>query len=315
MTTNQHGAIAYLYDGSLEGVLCAIFDSYARHEQVEDVYTLANAQPRIGQVFHEVKTDIGKALRVRERLISVCGYDTYAAIRAASLSEDPNKGSACLSFARFALDSNRNRWKDPSAKRLDATRAIANPETRPLLELERFVMNERHYMQQFLRFEELEGEVWFASCHPKAAVVPLLMDYFAARFNTQSFIIYDARHHIAGVYEGAWGHSHHKPLRAAKEELPSSRPSAMEIELQTGPKASAKPNGKGPSGHQGHTDWYLVQSDELTLPRRTENEEVMRAAWKRFYTTVSINERYNPELRRSFMPMRFWDDLTEMQLG
>ena len=341
----QNDTLAYLYDGSLEGILCAIYDSYKRHERVKDVYTLANAQPRIGQVFHEVKTDVEIATRVRQRLIDICGYDTYSAIRSASLSEDPSKGSACLSFARYALDSNRSRWKNPTAKRNDPTRAIANPETRPLLELERYVMNERHYMQQFLRFEELEGDVWVATCHPKASVVPLLMDYFVARFNTQSFIIYDARHQLAGVYEGAWGQKSYKPLNNPKTRIGGSNKTSGAM-LATGasttqsglPKNAGNHRGS-PEGHntkdrgshgkpskqamgdrhqaapvRNRAPWYLVQSDELTLPKRSENEEVMRQAWKRFYRTVSIDERYNPELRRNFMPMRFWDDLTEMQL-
>lgn len=344
-TEPQNDTLAYLYDGSLEGILCAIYDSYKRHEAVRDVYTLTNAQPRIGQIFHEVKTNIETATRVRQRLIDICGYDTYAAIRTASLSEDSNKGSACLSFARFALGLNRRRWKDATAKRINPTRAIASPEARPLLELERYVMNERHYMQQFLRFEELEGDVWVATCHPKASVVPLLMDYFVARFNTQSFIIYDARHQLAGVYEGAWGQTRYKPLNDANARTEGSNMTTGAV-LDTGTAATQKDFSKSVGSHRkslaGHdtkgedfhaklskqtmadrhqaapmrnrAPWYLVQSDELTLPKRSENEEVMRQAWKRFYRTVSIDERYNPELRRNFMPMRFWDDLTEMQL-
>lgn len=63
-------------------------------------------------------------------------------------------------------------------------------------------MNERHRMLQFLRFEHLENGVWFARCNPAASVIPLLMDWFSGRFNTQPFIIFDEAHNIAGVYEG-----------------------------------------------------------------------------------------------------------------
>lgn len=327
--------LAYLYDGSLEGLLCAIFDSYERHEIPCDVYTAQNAQPRLGQVFHEVKTDITRALRVRQRLIDICGSDIYSAIRAASLSEEPNTGSVCVRFARYALDKNKARWKNPQARRFNASHALASPEAAPLLDLERYVMNERHYMMQFLRFEELEGGVWFARCHPKASVVPLLMDYFSARFNTQAFIIYDERHKLAGVYEGNW--TSRQPFLPAGTALPgspelhtpsksaSNKPSSI-AELQpeaTQPQAQAhsidqlrpfakKGQFENPSSKLHH--WYLVKSDHIQLPNRTENEEAMRDAWKRFYRSVSINERYHPELRRQFMPMRFWDDLTEFQL-
>ena len=39
----------------------------------------------------------------------------------------------------------------------------------------------------------------------------------------------------------------------------------------------------------------------------------MQQAWKRFYDTGAVEARYNPELRRQFMPKRFWKNITEMQ--
>ena len=118
-------------------------------------------------------------------------------------------------------------------------------------------------MLQFLRFEHMEGDVWFARCNPAASVVPLIMDWFAGRFNTQAFMIYDENHRIAGVYEGK--------------------------------------------------EWYLVKTDSLMLPEHSAEEEVMQAAWKRFYNTIAVESRYNPELRRQFMPKRFWKNITEMK--
>ena len=64
-------------------------------------------------------------------------------------------------------------------------------------------MNERHLMMQFLRFEHFENGIWFAKCNPKANVVPLLMDWFADRFNTERFVIYDEVHQVAGIYDGS----------------------------------------------------------------------------------------------------------------
>ena len=64
-------------------------------------------------------------------------------------------------------------------------------------------MNERHLMLQFLRFEHFENGIWFAKCNPKANVVPLLMGWFAGRFNTERFVIYDEVHQVAGIYDGA----------------------------------------------------------------------------------------------------------------
>ena len=118
-------------------------------------------------------------------------------------------------------------------------------------------------MMQFLRFEHLEGGLWFARCNPQANVVPLLMDWFSGRFNTQPFVIHDEGHDLAGVYEGS--------------------------------------------------DWYLVRTDRLDLPGPAADERAMKDAWKRFYRTIAVESRYNPELRRQFMPKRLWKNITELQ--
>lgn len=58
--------------------------------------------------------------------------------------------------------------------------------------------------------------------------------------------------------------------------------------------------------------WQLVQTDLVNLPEKAGDEEMMQQAWKRFYDAVSIDARYHPELRRHFMPKRFWENLPEM---
>lgn len=42
-------------------------------------------------------------------------------------------------------------------------------------------------------------------------------------------------------------------------------------------------------------------------------EAAYRRLWKRFYDTIAIRERYNPRCRRTQMPMRYWNTMTEFQ--
>ena len=79
---------------------------------------------------------------------------------------------------------------------------LTDPVVGPVLKLHHAVRNERHFMQELLRFEHFDNDLWFAKCNPNANVVPLLMDWFSARFNTQQFVIYDEVHNIAGIYDG-----------------------------------------------------------------------------------------------------------------
>ncbi len=267
--------LAYLYDGSLEGLLSAIFAAYANHVVPTDIACAGHLQPRLGQVLVDIDTNLEHASRVQAGLCRVCGTSAFEAVKAASLSDDPQAGTITYHFIRHAMKTNKAP-DYPScpyrgkcfgncrfAKKGSGRSDIAHPAVEPFNKIVQAVGAERHRILQFLRFEHMEGDLWFARCNPKASVVPLVMDWFVGRFNTQAFMIYDEVHHIAGVYEGR--------------------------------------------------DWYLVKTEKINLPSRSSEEKTMRHAWKRFYDTVAVESRFNPELRRQFMPKRFWRNIVEMQ--
>lgn len=273
--------VAYVFDGTLEGLLSAVFYAYQAGEDPQDIDTLTRLQPRLGQTIRTIDTSISSALRLQRGISRVCGADIFDLIKHASLSDAPQTPYAIYAFIRYALATQKHHPctscnKRHSCSRTTSCRALQNKSysasplrnehahtiTGPILRLERAVLNERHRMKQFLRFEQTAQGVWFAKCNPNANVVPLLMDYFQARFGTESFVIYDEIHHVAGICDGK--------------------------------------------------DWQLVQTNALNIPAQTQNELLMQAAWKCFYDAVSIDARYHPELRRQFMPKRFWKNICEM---
>lgn len=286
--------IAYLYDGSLEGLLSAIFCAFENKVAPNDVVREHEYIPRLGQSHVVIGTDIDKAKRVRDMLCRQCGYEAYRHITKVSLSGDPNAGTYAYRYVRHLVDRIRSsdcrackERKGCSRKsgkgRIDTSRCftfkrfaaigdITDPLVSPIFAIARSVDAECEKMRQFARFEHLSGEdhdLWFARVNPKHSVVPLIMGHFVERFNIQPFIIFDEYHDLAGVYDG---------------------------------------NG-----------WFLVKTTEEdishNLDKLSADERLMQHAWKTFYDTLSIDSRYNPELRRNFMPKRFWKNLTEMKEG
>lgn len=280
--------VAYSYDGTLEGLLSAIFAAYERHEYPSDVTPDRFLQPRLGQRVSYIDTDFSHADRVAAGIRRLCGSYSFEAVKRAALSDDPAAGTAAYRFVRFAIDEQNRRDcatcrksstcsgarnKGPCPRRRAAAFSdITHPAVEPLFKITRAVNNECEHMRQFIRFEHLRDEeghdVWFARCNPNASVVPLIMGHFVERFSVQPFIIYDEVHHLAGVYDG--------------------------------------------------DEWYLVNTgnaENLTvpLPDPVAQEALYSEAWRTFYRCVSIDARYNPELRRHFMPKRFWKNITEMQ--
>ena len=252
----------------------AIHAAFLARDAAADILEASSLQPRLGQEVVDVATNMEDALKVRRLVEYSLGAQAFRAIRTAASTEDAGRGTAIYRFLRHALrESGRNACTS-CAKKERCTRAcsmpkscavlddISHPAVRGVTELYRSVVNERHLMLQFMRFEHCEGDVWFARCNPKANVVPLLMDWFVPRFNDQKRVIYDENHGMSGVYDGE--------------------------------------------------HWYLVAGDDVTPPPHMDDERMMREAWRRFYRAIGVEGRYNPELRRSFMPMRLWRNLPEL---
>lgn len=248
--------LAYAFDGTLEGLLSAVFMAYALHEDPSDVLPAGSLQPRLGQLVREIATDPALAQRVQVGLRKKAGKQAFELCRVVSASDRPDAGTLVYRFIRHAMKEGRN-----------CTQQVMHPAVKPMLDERRSLSMEQERLLQFVRFQELEGGLWFAQCNPQANMVPFVMDHFAARFNTQAFIIYDEVHHLAGIYDGS--------------------------------------------------GWYLaaVNHQEFLerLPAHARTEARMQQAWRQFYRSVSIDARYNPELRRQLMPKRYWKNLTELQ--
>ena len=272
---------AYIYDGTVEGLLSAIFAAYAHREEPTDLAPEGAFQARLGQRAVRVETNPSQAERVHDGIVRLCGKDAFDMVKCAALSDEAQAGMAAYRFVRHAMGTKSH----PGAGK-HALSDITHPAVEPLVRIARAVGNERHYMMQFLRFTQVEGGVWVARCAPKASVVPLLMDWFSARFNTQPFVIYDEAHRLAGVYEGLQTES--RSIEAASDRV----------------KGGAK---------NRRSTWYLVRTDILDTPPPTSDEVLMSRAWNRFYDTIAVESRYNPELRRQNMPKRLWKHITEMR--
>ena len=251
----QH--VAYTFDGTLEGLLSAVFAAYERREVPEDIVSQARYQPRLGQSAIFIPTDYGRALRVRRGVERCAGAIAFTAVLRASTCEDYDMGASVYRFVRLVMA------RTPGQRQHSVLDDLASPVVARIVQLARHAGNEAERLRQFVRFQHLANGVWFARVKPNAAVVPLVMGYFASRLNDQAFIIFDEAHGMAGVYDGR--------------------------------------------------SCQLVASEAVNPAQWADDEALMQDAWRCFYDALSIDERYNPELRRHFMPVRLWSNLTEMQ--
>jgi len=244
--------VCYRYDGSLDGLLCCIFEAYERKEEPFAIVAGDAVQLALDASVRDIAADPARASRVQQGILARIGPQAFDCIQRATLSADPNAAMVALAYVRLGFTV---------GPRID--QRLADPAMHAMRTLLRQVGWEAHRYIQFLRFAELEGGVFFAEMEPEHDVLVLVMPHFADRFGQQPFIVHDRTRGLAGVWN----------MR----------------------------------------EWVLVNSENMNLPPPTADEAQYQALWRMFYKTIAIKQRVNPNLRRQFMPKKFWRYITEMQ--
>ena len=182
--------LIYLYDGTLEGMLTAVFEAFSRKEQPANIVVEQDLQQSLLCSYIPIHTNLDSAERVKNGICKSLGNRTYENIKRVFLSDDKNKGGAIATYLRYTMKAGRRSCSH-----------LAHPSVATFEEILRGVGWEVHYILQFVRFAQLENGVYFSQINPKASVVPLIMEHFVARLNIQPFMIYDEAHRLAGVFD------------------------------------------------------------------------------------------------------------------
>lgn len=169
---------AYVYDGSFDGFLSCVFESYDRKEEAVDIrpgddclYTLFDGV--------WVETDLVKASRVYKGIGTKIGPDAQELIRCGFLTCVADKELLLYRFLRLGFQYGRtvmNMLTEDTVYRL--RKAVKHLKT------------ESHAYLGFTRFSDY-GDVLVAIIEPKNQVLPLLASHFCDRYRGESFLIYD----------------------------------------------------------------------------------------------------------------------------
>lgn len=202
-------AVIYFYDGTFEGLLCCVFESYAQKEIPAQI-----CAPDVRQIsllaVREICTEPEKARRVLRSIPEKIGPEALDFVRQAFLTCFREKELYILLFLRKGYRCG------PRVMRL-----LTDETVHALTKAVRHLYNESHLLKGFIRFSECNG-VLVAQIGPKNFVLPLLAAHFSGRYPEERFIIIDQTHHMALAYQP----HHFAILPAAAVELPA--PDAQE---------------------------------------------------------------------------------------
>lgn len=175
---------AYRSDGSFEGLLCCVFESYTRREWPAELL-----EPDAATLFpiRDIAAVPAHADRVWRSLVrmggEVCGW-----IR-------DGWNSCAAGRERVIFDFIRAAYQYGSA----VTDLLSEHSTAALFRLVRAQRNEAHLLIEFARFSDFGGAL-VCVIDPKSIVLAEMGAHFSARFPEETFMIFDRTHGLALFY-------------------------------------------------------------------------------------------------------------------
>ena len=171
--------LAFQYDGTYEGFLCCIYESYIHKEfpiafcDDEEFYTLYEVRV--------INTVPDHAKRIQQSIDNISKRASLI-VRRTYLTCLPEKEQHLYRFVRRLY-----------ADGPDFIRNISDPVYYPIHRALRHMDGELEKLRGFVRFTDYNGFLG-AEIEPKNRVLPLLRHHFCSRYANESFFIYDRTH-------------------------------------------------------------------------------------------------------------------------
>ena len=179
---------ALIFDGSYEGLLTAIFESYRL--KISNAQFVAEDDWN-GSLFEQpivIETDHVKADRVVAGVRKKCGKKGVQLLYRTFLSEFPDVPQQIATFIRSAM-----------ASKLSIIENYGDDTVLRLHQLNKKIGREVHRMHAFVRFQLTRDDLYYAVIEPDFNVLPLLPSHFEKRYPAQRWLIYDAKRRY-GIY-------------------------------------------------------------------------------------------------------------------
>ena len=266
----------YTFDRTLDGLLTAVFDAFALHQQPEMLMGKGGQLPLFCEEVHEVETDEEKARRVWTGLEKKLSKEILRMITVSYLSELPELDTPlfhyiCKVFSNSSNTSSKRNDSPLERRRLN----YSDPDVLAVTDIAHKVLHEQLHMKQFIRFQKAKDGTYLAVVSPDHNVLPLITNHFQDRFGDQSWLIYDARRRYGYYYD------QQELLRVTFQDE-----TALPFDFETG-----------------------KLSEELL----SENDLLFQELWRTYFKAICIHERMNPKKQLSDMPRRYWKYMTEKQ--
>ncbi len=179
------------FDGTFEGLLTSVFDTYFYHYTVESVIREGQMVPLFSDEPVVIITDETKAQRVFNALRRKISKGALGALTVSFLSESPEMDTVTFRYIAKMIDAKVSRETD-----------FADSDIAMVTDMARKVRYEAHRVLQFMRFQKTRDGIYFGVMAPIYDVMSLAVNHFTDRFSDQRFVIYDRRRNYGYFHDG-----------------------------------------------------------------------------------------------------------------
>lgn len=176
----------YIYDGSFQGFLTAIYESYIRREVPQRILAQNNLQESLFDRNISIETDIHKAFKVKKSIVEKISPSSFKLIFYVFLSELDESDIRIYRYLQLG-------WK--LGKKVESF--LSDENVLYIMKVSKKVAFEVHRMLGLIRFRSTGNEIYYAPIGPDFNIALLLAPHFQNRFSTQHWIIHDVKRHIA----------------------------------------------------------------------------------------------------------------------
>jgi probable DNA metabolism protein len=183
--------ICYTYDGSFEGLLTCIYESYYRKEKPEKILKKDEFIPNLLDEEIYIKTNIDKFSKVYNAINLKISPISLKYIFYVYLSEVSGSSSLIYNYVRLGFKLGKNTDLYLHDKRVLEVHKVVKK-----------VTNEIHRMLGFVRFKSIDNKFLYSAIEPDHNILALITPHFAERLPCENFIIHDLKRELAAVHNG-----------------------------------------------------------------------------------------------------------------
>ena len=165
----------YAYDGSFEGLLTIVFDSYISKTLP---YNITSDTSWINLLYETlyIQTDEIKAKRILEGTVKNISYHALSNAYHAFLSNNPKKELLIVQYLLLGFSI---------GNKIDLL--LSNEIVLEIEKTHKRVFGELHRLMGLARFMEVSKNIFYCKIHPDNDIIELLAHHFIKRFPTRKF--------------------------------------------------------------------------------------------------------------------------------